>query len=567
MTLRSTELRRRVRSGAVYGYDLEVRIGLERFVRHRQRLEIQSRLAAEGIEVSTGQISTLAMRFVAHLERLHWQRAPVLRQAIESDGGYIAHMDATTEDGRGTLFVIYDSWTEWVLGAWKLSTERAELMQPCLREAVRAFGTPSAIMRDLGRAVIKAAGELRTELEAHFPILGCHRHFLSDVGRDLLEESHDQLREAFRKAEVISELRKLSRELGLRLSPGLAGLRADIAAWSESGPAHALPAGPSGVAIIRAMAQFVVDYEHDSTYGSFPYDRPYLDLYRRCLTVRRSVDAFFRAAPEDVSVRRFLSKLAQILDPVFSAAIFATTTETLARRAALFDELRDALRLVPRAKKTCSGDVTGVVTAILNKTPIDVDQAAAELQDIQRNVESLEAALRERRPERGPAQDERQAIDLILDHLDRHGESLWGHKIALPNGTVRMAPRTNNDEEGFFRRLKQAARKRSGRKNLAHDFESLPAAAALACNLTNERYVHILCGSLDNLPYAFAELDAETENAAGPHPLATRGPEDGVTSASLPRIDRSTIRVPGFRKRLEAAARSRAPRYQLGSAK
>lgn len=566
--LRSSELRRRVRPGAVHGYDLEVRIGIDRYVNHSQRLDIKSRLAGEGIEISTGQISALAKRFLVHLERLHWKRAGELREAIRSEGGYTAHIDATCEDGRGTLFVIYDSWREWVLGAWKLSTERSELMMPCLRQTVHAFGTPCAIMRDLGRAVIKAAADLKTELKVDFPILACHRHFLSDVGRDLLEQSNDQLRLAFRKVELTAELRKLCRELGLRLGTRLPGLRADIAAWSESGPNHVLPAGPAGLAVIRAMAQFVVDYEHDSMYGSFPYDRPYLDLYRRCLTVGRSVDAFFRTVPQEVDVRRFLKKLARILDPTFSQDVFATASERLSRRAALFDELRDALRLVPRSKKTSSSDVSGVVKAIINKDPIDVNAAAIALQDIKRNVESLAETLRKRRPERGPAQDQRQAIDLVLDHLKRHGESLWGHKITLPNGTVRIAPRTNNDEEGFFRRMKQAERKRSGRKNLAQDFESLPATAALACNLGNPRYVNILCGSLENLAHSFAELDVETEGDANASKSpATQDMDDGVTSASLPRIDRSTIRETAFRKRLEAAARSRAPRCQAGSAR
>lgn len=71
-----------------------------------------------------------------------------------SDGGWQMHVDATGEHGRGTLFAVMAGWRQWVLGAWKVATENAELLLPCMPETVRYFGAPSAAMRDLGRAVI-----------------------------------------------------------------------------------------------------------------------------------------------------------------------------------------------------------------------------------------------------------------------------------------------------------------------------------------------------------------------------------------------------------------------------
>jgi hypothetical protein len=190
--------------------------------------------------------------------------------------------------------------------------------------------------------------------------------------------------------------------------------------------------------------------------------------------------------------------------------------------------------------------------------------------------------LRARRPERGPAQDTRQAIDLILDHLARHGDSLWGHIIALPaavGGGLRVVDRTNQSAEGFWHQLKHGERRRSGRKVLTYDFEGLPAAAALACNLSRDDYVAILCSSLDHLPLAFAELDQARHRRALATPPAqpTRANDDGadvetemdvdpdldlgdIVSASFPRDDRRLIRTPELRERIVTAARSRAPR-------
>jgi len=60
------------------------------------------------------------------------------------------------------------------------------------------------------------------------------------------------------------------------------------------------------------------------------------------------------------------------------------------------------------------------------------EETMAELRDIRSALNRWVSALRQRRPERGPAQDTRKAIDLVLEHIDRHRESLWGHAIELP---------------------------------------------------------------------------------------------------------------------------------------
>ncbi len=121
VTRHSEALQQLVPVGANYGYDLEVFIGLERFVHHRQREEIRRALQVEhGILLSSGEVSVLAKRFLSHLEALHLAHTESIRAAFIKDGGYPLHIDATGEDGRGTLFVAYSGWRQWVLGAWKL---------------------------------------------------------------------------------------------------------------------------------------------------------------------------------------------------------------------------------------------------------------------------------------------------------------------------------------------------------------------------------------------------------------------------------------------------------------
>jgi len=118
--LRDKTLASLVPPGANYGYDVEAYVGLERFTNNRQREEIRSALLEQhAVAISSSEISVLARRFLAHLEALHRYRANRIRDAINEDGGYTMHIDATTEGGRGTLLVILSGWRRWVLGAWR----------------------------------------------------------------------------------------------------------------------------------------------------------------------------------------------------------------------------------------------------------------------------------------------------------------------------------------------------------------------------------------------------------------------------------------------------------------
>ena len=100
---------------------------------------------------------------------------------------------------------------------------------------------------------------------------------------------------------------------------------------------------------------------------------------------------------------------------------------------------------------------------------------------------------------------------IVLNYLDRYGDRLFGHPVAR-DGTgriVAVVERTNNVAEHFFGSDKQKLRRRLGHANLGRDLEDQPAQAALAANLYCLDYVRIVCGTLEQLPRAFAELDRD----------------------------------------------------------
>jgi hypothetical protein len=561
VTRRCAALALRLPPKTTIGYDVMVFAGIARFVDYRQREEIRATLEREhGIALSSGEISELNRRFLVYLEALHQDRAGALREALAKDGGWPLHIDATGEDGQGTLLVAYAGWRGWALGAWKIPTERADAILPKLRAVAARFGPPCAVMRDLGKAVIEAARDFVGGLERPIPILGCHLHFVKDIGKDLLCASHDDLRGLFRRFKVLPRLRALARDLGRGLGTDIDEARRDVADWLQGAEEPLLvPKGTAGLAVVRALGQWVLDYPNDGTDAGFPFDRPYLDLYRRCHRACRAAESLLRNSHTDLRTQQALKRLRRHLEPVRSELPFQAPARILDTRARLFDELRDAVRLQVKPPSN-------------QRTGLDAPQQAVELRDVKKAVEDLQTSLQERRPERGPAQDTRKAIDLILRHLDRHGPSLWGHVIALPpaaGGGIRLVERTNNVLESVFHAIKHGERRRSGRKVLSQDFQQLPAAAVLARNLTKPDYVTILCGALENLPRAFAQLDALTRSMPLPARLRAAAPTGGddaqIVSSSLPRPDRDLVRTAAMQERVLAEARRRAPRRSAHS--
>jgi hypothetical protein len=532
-------------AGKVIGYDVMVYVGLQRFLHNRQREEIRASLANDyGISISSGEVSLLCRGFLDYLERLHNASSPALKAALAADGGWPLHIDATGEDGRGTLFVAFTGWRQWVLGAWKIPTERADAILPRLKETVFRFGSPCAIVRDLGRAMADAAETLQKELKLKIPVLACHLHFLSDVGKDLMSEGHDRLRALFRQTKLRSRLRTLARELGRCLGRDIDRARAGLRDWqSRTGHGQPMPTGLAGVATVRALAQWVLDYPADTQGYGFPFDLPWLALYDRCLQALAALQVYLLEPSKDKAVRKALERLHRILQSVQDDTPgFGVVADRLQRRAELFAELRKALRIRQESNRGRRG----------NTHPADMD----ELKNIRRAVSRLTRSLRHRRPQRGPAADQRKAIDIVLSHLQNHGRFLWGHVIHLPKragGGIRLVDRTNNAIESQFHTLKHGERRRSGRKVLTQDFEKLPPAAVLTMNLRQPDYVSIVCGSLEQLPKAFARLDAKSRSGRK-SPISRIARTNDPETASLSSADRKLVRAEEMTDKIIAAA-------------
>ena len=148
---------------------------------------------------------------------------------------------------------------------------------------------------------------------------------------------------------------------------------------------------------------------------------------------------------------------------------------------------------------------------------------AARLQAIASDLQRYHDKLRRRfQPGSSGARGGFQPERIVLCYPDRYGDALTGHPVVRYEAgrTLQAVDRTNNIIEQFFGTAKQGLRRRVGRAHLGRDLEDQPAQVALTANLRHADYVHILCGTLDRLPQAFAQLDGEP--CAGPSRMERR---------------------------------------------
>ena len=194
-----------------------------------------------------------------------------------------------------------------------------------------------------------------------------------------------------------------------------------------------------------------------------------------------------RTAPEWVATGR-LTFLARKLDQ----EPFPRLAHQLQEPWQAFCELRDVLRLT-------NADLPGANHGGCQLTLPALE--LARLQEIEKAFSSYAKRL---------SRNASCAAATIRTYLDGYRAHLFGHPAVRDEtgAVLAVASRVNNALEHAFGQHKQRLRQRIGRAHLGRDMEQQPPQAFLVQNLRDPRYVELLCGSLDRLPEAFADLDA-----------------------------------------------------------
>ena len=480
--MKSDELARIVRPHQRFGYDLIVYVGLARYLRRMQREEIcEELLRKRTITLSPGSVSNLCDRFLLYLEALHLVRSSHLKLAIQ-EHGYPLHIDATNDHGKGGLFVCMDGFRNWVLCAGKIKSESEKHLKPFIERTIELFGDPIAIIRDLGPPGKNAVSFLA---QKGIPDFVCHYHFLGVIGEKIFNKPYALLRRLLKQSKVRPDLRQLLKEMKL--------YRGKVFRKGQFGSGRIRED-------LLALVHWVIegDGKKDAVY---PFSLPYLKFSQRCRAAMQRADIWV-PAPRSQAERRALCCLEKLIRRLDKDKCLQDAVGCLEKGWYAFTQARNTLRLtdaeLPRGDKRYQ----------------HIDLPSLQAQRLKEIKKQVELYLKDLSNYVGNENLSKPTTPhgIILKYFNKYRDNLFGHPILLDEdgAVIAVVQRTNNVDEHFFGSEKQKLRRRVGRAHLGRDLEDQPAQVALVANLRHPDYVRILCGSLEHLHNAFAELDEQS---------------------------------------------------------
>jgi hypothetical protein len=177
------------------------------------------------------------------------------------------------------------------------------------------------------------------------------------------------------------------------------------------------------------------------------------------------------------------------LSQTFNDVSLTNSLRLIKEKISIFDELRDAMRIVPP-----DGEKG------LNDNGDDVE------------IKTIEAGVKKFRESdkiRQLAKDNLR-FKKMVEQIDKYWNKLFADpiKIKTDAGYVMMQPqRTNNLLEQFFRGIKSGSRKKSGTSSLSKTLKAMLANTPLVKNLNITEYVEMILNGKANLAERFAEID------------------------------------------------------------
>ena len=473
----SQELRSLTPHRGRFGFDVIEYIGKALFVQCRNELAVQADLAARNIPISTSEIGFLGKRFIVYLALAHRECHAALRHYMTSKGGYILHLDGTCEGDSPQLFSCIDEISNIVLGNRKMPTEDSQHIMPLLVELKSAYGTPLALVHDMGSAILKAVATVFPAVPDYI----CHFHFLRDLGKDLFGFEYRTIRRYTRALKAKATLSQAKKTLQAVID--------DDATLSENLRTYLDKKQPTGTQQVlhpRVMAYLLVAWvlEADSACNGFgfPFDQPHLEFYQR---LREAYPSLKQLKAKGVSVLPLA-----VLHRVLTDVALQNLVARIEQKITIFNQLREAMRIA----RPDSGQG-------LN------DEGDGETKTIESRVKTFRYSEKIKTL---------SASDTSYHNMVKQIDKYWGKlfadpiRVDTPAGTVIVRPqRTNNLMEQSFRFLKRDGRKKNGQHALSRTLVGLLADTPLVRNLGNTDYMTILLKGKATLAARFADIDIQ----------------------------------------------------------
>jgi len=462
---RSKDLQRLVPFKGTYGYDVLVHVGKALYLRTMNEQAIKKELKLRAINISESEIRYLGQKFIAYLTICHQQSQLKLRLKMALNGGYILHIDGTCEGDSPHLFTGMDEISGIVLSSVKINSEKKEKIIPFLKDIQSKYGTPLAVVSDMGKGLIGAVEEV-------FPgvlFFICHFHFLRDIGKDLLADKYRDLSNCLTKIKIRGALRNKARDFEKTLGKEMKSL-------SKIGD------NPELASIKTALLHIYWMFDTSSLSGyGFPFDMKHFVFYQRLIAGYEEIKQLY-----DISGCKPFYQLIKILSRVINDKDLKEMASFLKKNDAIFNELRGALRITLKDGKQGLND---------EGEDCDMKSISDKVAKFTEKYNSSENRYHQK----------------MIEQIEKYYEKLFADpiKVMIGGKEVLIQPqRTNNVMEQFFRYLKRLLRKKSGNISVKRSLTAMLPGTVLIKNLDNEEYLDLLLDGTSSLEERFAQVDS-----------------------------------------------------------
>lgn len=513
----SKELVTLVPPSCAYGYDVIVYIGESKFFAHRQATEIQADLRAQNIPISVSEVEYLAKKFIIYLSIVHERNNTGIVEMMDANGGYILHIDALGGKGRQRLVSGVDGVSDFVLGNAKIKSEHSDHVAPFLEKIKERFGSPLAVVQDMGKGIMKASKSVFPEVV----ILICHFHFLRDIGKDLLEENYDIIRKRLRHYGFLVKLREFSKEL----KPLFENSQERIDKFYDARNCrHEIDLNDDiGTAIyLYTLIEWILDWKNESAGYGFPFDRPHFDLASRVGKVFNILEMIKNDRQDTgISVLKTRRRLKSLLKNIAKDGALRDAMCEIGKEIEIFDGLRTAMRVAPKNGNDGLND----------------DGGNEDIKTIEASVDEFRLALR-----KNHAVSKGKKGLAFLKQIDKYKKQLFSDPITVKtvdDGIKVIQPqRTNNLMERMFRDFTRDDRRKTGTNSVDRTVQAMIDDTPLIKNLKNDKYMKIIIGERKNLAEVFSEIDVDE--------VRNKMREHGVNDEKLPKKIQSLLKEEKF---------------------
>lgn len=461
---RSQDLRKLVPFKCTYGYDVLVYVGTSLYLKSVNEQTIAKELKSMDIDISESEIRYLGQKFIAYLSICHAQSQLKIRLAMAKKGGYILHIDGTCEGDSPHLFTGMDEISGIILSSVKINSEKKEKIVPFLRDIQAKYGTPLAIVSDMGKGLLAAIEDVFPDV----PSLICHFHFLRDLGKDLLENDYRTLRNGLKKSKIRTALKSKRKDFEQKLGKHLQNL-----SKIDEKPEHA------SIKTALLIIHWIFDTSSLSGYG-FPFDMKHLVFYQRLITAYEEVEKL-----NSCKENKPFYQLKKLLNRIVEDKGLKKAASMLEKNERIFNELRKALRLsMPEGKNGLN------------------DEGDSDMKSISLKVSEFISKY---------DSSKQKAHGKMIKQIRKYYAKLFADPIEtkLNGNVVLIQPqRTNNVIERLFRELKRLLRRKSGSISLKRHITAMLPDTLLVKNLENEEYLRMLLRGAATLEERFAQIDS-----------------------------------------------------------